>query len=85
MAKIDAETVNRWRNMADDWMAANIQIPWRNVLDRVFTGRDAWTIAHRAGICREAYDMSRDIHDAHIQTALEKIFPNAVFRDKKRY
>ena len=48
------------------------------------TGRDAWSIAHRAGIVRDAY-ADREIVDAHIQTALEKIFPNADFLDKKIY
>lgn len=53
----------------------------------VKTGRDAWSIAHKAGITRRAYDLPRElgVNDAHIQTALEDIFPNAVFRDAKRY
>lgn len=51
----------------------------------VKTGKDAWMVAHNVGICREAYEISRDIVDAHIQTALQQIFPNAVFQDPKRY
>lgn len=84
MAKIDAATVERWRGMAQGWMLRGIVEP-HNGLEHVILGRDAWTVAHRAGICAEAYAMSRDIHDAHIQTALEKIFPNVVFKDAKRY
>lgn len=51
----------------------------------IATGRDAWTVAHRAGITRHAYGLGRDVNDAHIQTVLERVFPNAVFRDPKRY
>jgi len=51
----------------------------------VETGVTAWAIAHKAGITRHAYDLSRDILDAHIQTALEHVFPCAKFKDKKRY
>lgn len=54
-------------------------------LAEVKTGRDAWTVAHHAGITSHAYALSRDIVDAHIQTALESLMPNAVFQDKKRY
>ena len=51
----------------------------------IVSGVDAWTVAGRAGITRHAYDLGRDIHDAHIQTALQVIFPNAVFKDRKVY
>lgn len=51
----------------------------------VTTGRDAWAVAHNAGIASHAYALSRDVFDSHIQTALEAIMPNAVFQDKKRY
>ncbi len=47
-------------------------------------GRDAWTVAHRTGITKEAY-LDHSVTDGHIQTALETIFPNAHFHDKKRY
>lgn len=49
------------------------------------TGCDAWFVAHKAGITEHAYGLSRDVYDAHIQTVLEKIMPNAVFKDKKVY
>ena len=51
----------------------------------IVSGVDAWTVAGRAGITRHAYDLGRDIHDAHIQTALQVVFPNAVFKDRKVY
>lgn len=54
-------------------------------LSDIATGRDAWAVAHGAGITHHAYALSRDIVDAHIQTALESIFPRATFLDKKRY
>ena len=54
-------------------------------LSDIQTGRDAWAVAHNAGIASHAYALSRDILDSHIQTALESIMPNAVFQDKKRY
>lgn len=54
-------------------------------LEDIKTGCDAWTVAHKSGITRHAYGVSRDVCDAHIQTALEKIMLNAVFKDKKVY
>lgn len=53
--------------------------------DDVTTGIEAWNVAHRAAITNHAYAVDRDIIDAHIQTVLEKVFPNAVFKDKKQY
>lgn len=83
MAKIAADTVTAWRARCDAWLAENTSP--RATLADVLTGRDAWTVGHRAGVVQEAYAMGRDIHDAHIQTALQAIFPNAAFRDAKRY
>lgn len=81
MAKLD-NFVCKWRADCVAWLAQHAP----NIsLDAVTTGRDAWAIAHRAGITKEAYDISRDVVDAHIQTVLQKIFPKAVFRDAKRY
>ena len=51
----------------------------------VLTGRDAWNVSHRASITNHAYAQGRDVVDAHIQTALQRVFPNAVFKDAKRY
>jgi hypothetical protein len=65
---------------ADSWLAAR-----GYTRADIKTGRDAWAVAHGADITRHAYSLSRDIVDAHIQTALERIFPHAVFSDAKRY
>ncbi len=54
-------------------------------IEDVKTGANAWTVAHKTRITMDAYDISRDIVDAHIQSALERIFPCAVFKDAKRY
>ena len=51
----------------------------------IIEGWQAWKVAHKAGVLDDAYSISRDITDGHIQTALEKIFPCAVFKDAKRY
>ena len=53
--------------------------------DSITEGWQAWKVADMAGVTRDAYEISRDICDAHIQTVLEKILPNAVFKDAKRY
>lgn len=81
MAKIDNATVNNWRSLCETWL----QNKYSKSLDWITTGKDAWTVAHAVEIPRQAYALGRDIHDAHIRTALEKIFPKAVFRDKKVY
>lgn len=78
--RIDANTIQAWRGKAERLCAE-----YNLTLADIKTGREAWGAAHKAGITSEAYAMGRDIHDAHIQTALERIFPNAVFRDAKRY
>ena len=65
---------------ADSWLAAR-----GYARADIRTGRDAWAVAHGSGITSHAYALSRDIVDAHVQTALERIFPNAVFRDAKHY
>lgn len=67
--------------MATKWLAANLS---ETGCHDVKTGSDAWAIASRSGILHVAYQ-DRSVTDAHIQTALEAIFPNAVFKDRKRY
>ena len=79
--KISNETIAQWTKRVDAWLVDNASPPERHA---VVHGRDAWTVAHRAGLIREAYE-DPTITDGHIQTALERIFPNAVFRDKKVY
>jgi hypothetical protein len=78
--KITAEEVKRYRSMAEEWLKNNLGIPREHILE----GRDAWTIAHKCGITFLAYQ-NRSVTDAHIQTALEAIFPNAIFKERKRY
>lgn len=87
MAKISEAYVAEFKALAAAWLAE------RNLAcDDVKTGGDAWLIASRSGISAICYgDTSRDlpglegVHDAHIQTALQAVFPNCVFRDAKRY
>lgn len=50
----------------------------------IIVGVDAWTLAHRVKFTDWAYAQP-GLNDAHIQTALQRIFPNVVFKDKKRY
>lgn len=78
--KIPKETVTKWQEMAQKWLGAHKSTEPADIK----TGQEAWTVAHLSGITREAYE-DRAIIDAHIQTALESIFPNAVFKDKKVY
>jgi hypothetical protein len=72
-----------YESMAADWLReysnGSISLP------DIKTGVDAWAVAHRSGIVRNAYNQGRDVLDAHIQTILESIMPNAVFLDQKRY
>lgn len=79
--RFSRETVERWGVLVDAWLDQNYPHIRRKA---VVTGRDAWTIASRAGVTTEAYT-DRDVTDGHIQSALERVFPNAVFLDKKVY
>ena len=77
-----AEHIPAFTQAIDAWMEKNVPHLKR---EDIKTGKDAWTIAHRAGVMMQCYDLGRDIVDAHIQTMLQRIFPNAVFHDAKRY
>jgi hypothetical protein len=79
--KLDAQ-IETYKGMAIAWLEVNTPTLTRY---SIYAGRDAWTVAHNAGITRHAYAISRDITDGHIQTALERIFPNAAFLDRKVY
>lgn len=87
MALIGPEYIEQFRKLASDWLAE------RNLnCDMVKSGSDAWAVAHRAGITDICYgNTAKDLPgidgcvDAHIKTALQKIFPNAVFSDKYQY
>lgn len=85
--KIKKETVVRWTKMVDDWMTKNAGIldPYGvSTRDHIIDGASAWTLVHRSGVLDEAYK-DRSVVDAHIQTAMEIIFPNVRFLDKKVY
>lgn len=72
--------IDEYQKMASNFVSSK----GYNLAD-VKTGADAWNVAHYSGICRDAYDVSRDVTDAHIVTILKRIMPNAVFKDKYRY
>lgn len=78
--RFNAETIERWKKMVNDFVAEHCN----GAVDDVLTGSMAWEVAHRAGITGEAYK-DRTVVDAHIKTALQKIFPNAVFKDSYHY
>lgn len=51
-------------------------------VEDVSTGVEAWNIAFKLGIASEAYRVDDSVSDKHIATALKKIFPNAIFKDR---
>lgn len=67
--------LERWRKYATLLLAER-----GFVVDDVKTGVDAWNVAHRLNIPREAYHVDGSINDTHIETALRKIFPRAIFK-----
>ena len=87
MAKIDATMIGQFADMATKWLA-----PQGYGLADVKVGSDAWLIAHSSGITEICHGNTAkdlpgipDCHDAHIKTALAKIFPNCVFKDAYHY
>lgn len=87
MAKFDNATVVRWTEMVDSWFSKNFGVTDRAGITHrthVTDGSSAWTIAHRSGVTDVAY-ADRSVTDAHIVSALKKIFPNAVFKDRYTY
>jgi hypothetical protein len=75
-----ADKLTDYKSLADSFLAGH-----GYSRSDIKTGAQAWAVASRAGITHDAYAIDRSINDAHIQTALEKIFPEAVFKDPKRY
>jgi hypothetical protein len=49
----------------------------------VTKGTDAWTVAHHIRLTHRAYALG--YCDGHIQTYLQKLLPNVVFKEKPRY
>jgi len=79
MAKFSDEIITCWTKRATDYLADR----GYGICD-IKTGAHAWEIAHRVNISFEAYS-DRTVVDAHIVTALKKIFPHAIFVDKYTY
>jgi hypothetical protein len=77
--KLDQQTVETCRTMCTEWLTKHNLTP-----AAILTGADAWTVAARSDMTHMLY-ADRTVTDGHIQTVLEKIFPNAVFKDKKVY
>lgn len=80
MPKIPNDTIANWCERTERYLIDNHGITRAGIK----IGLDAWSIAHRVGLTAEAYS-DRTITDAHIQTALERVFPNCQFRDRKVY
>lgn len=87
MALIEQKYIEQFRNLATEWLSER----GYNCED-IKTGSDAWTVAHCAGITDICYgNTAKDLPgidgcvDAHIKTALTRIFPNAEFKDKYHY
>lgn len=91
MAKIGLDHIENFKVLAGAWLADGSRFKDgkpRTCLD-VLTGGDAWHIARCAGITDICYGNTAkdlpgipDCHDSHIKTALAKVFPNAVFKDR---
>lgn len=83
--KIPTDTVQDWIVRADTFLAVT---PDKDGVHRTRLDTteavDAWAIAHRTGMTREAY-ADRTVTDAHIKTALQRVFPNCVFKDRYHY
>jgi hypothetical protein len=80
MPRIPQETVTNWCERVERHLIDNHGITRAGIR----AGVEAWAVIGRVGILAEAYQ-DRTITDAHIQTALERVFPNCVFRDRKVY
>lgn len=81
MAKFDKATIETWRTMAGAWLAER-----GYTIEQITAGVDAWAVFARAINTRDNNVYAdRSVIDAHIQTALQQVFPNVVFKDAKRY
>lgn len=94
MARINGRDLDHLRALAVAFMenSENWADKEPKACAMVESGSLAWTIASKSGITAYCYgDTSKGlpgipgIVDAHIKTALQTIFPNAVFRDKYAY
>jgi len=87
MAKISPELVDEFKAQAHEWLKGR-----GFTREDVKLGSDAWLIACNSGITDACYgNTAKDLpgipgcHDAHIQTALMKIFPNCKFVSNRSY
>ena len=80
MAKFKADKIEEYRKIIEVHAEANgIDI------SKITTETQAWMIAKNAGVINAMYRFDPDVRDAHIQTALGKIFPNAEMNHHQRY
>lgn len=85
--KLTQDQFETVKAMITDYLAdgSNFKDGLPKSVDIILTGSAAWEVGHRSGAVNFLYEASRDIVDAHIKTALAKIFPNAIFKDKYSY
>ena len=76
--RINNETVEKWRIKAIKVLAE-----YGYTLEDVKTMSNAWYVAHKMEIPKEAYSIGKDIQDSHIETALCKIFPHVTKKVSK--
>ena len=81
MPSFDHDTVTRWKGLAREWLFHNAG---GKGLQSVETGHEAWDIAHKCGITREAY-ADHVVLEACVQTALQMVFPRVTFLDSRRH
>ena len=77
--KIPEATVSAWIGLADAHFKGRPMNRYK-----VETGGLAWLLAGELGMLKEAYS-DRKITDAHVKTALKRVFPNAHFADAYHY
>ena len=70
--RVHKEMLARWEKFCDLYIR---ELGYGQSTKDVKSSSCAWTIANRLDIPKEAYHVG--LHDAHITTALRRIFPNA--------
>lgn len=78
--RINNETIENWKKLATEYLSA------RNYSrNDITTGTDAWLIfSHAINTRDNNVYADRTITDGHIQTALAKVFPNAIFKNIRK-
>lgn len=87
MALINNDYIAQFRKLAADFLADGSRFADGKArqCEDIQQGVTAWEIAHRVGIVSLCYAEIPACCDAYIKTALQRIFPNAVFADNYRY